>query len=240
HALDLATISEYFAENGIAVFAPDMRGFGHFDGLKGHVMRFDEYIEDIQNIVMQVKDRYLNKLTYLYGPSLGGVKILRYVVAYPMTVDGILLHCPAVFQTLDINPAVRFSANILSFLNVKRYYDIPTEYEESSRSPEVIKRHQEDPLRLEQVTPRFGIEALKASEHSFTLGPRIRLPILIQQAGSDKQVSPEKVQEFFDTIASTDKEFRLYEGLYHELAEEPEKDQVLGDMNAWLEKRLPS
>lgn len=240
HALDLATISEYFAENGIAVFAPDLRGFGHFDGLKGHVMRFDEYIEDIQNIVMQVKDRYLNKLTYLFGPSLGGVKILRYVVAYPTTVDGILLHCPAVFQTLDINTAVRFFANILSLLNVKRYYDIPTDYEESSRSPEVIKRHQEDPLRLEQVTPRFGIEALKASEHSFTLGPRIHLPILIQQAGSDKQVSPEKVQEFFDTIASTDKEFRLYEGLYHELAEEPEKDQVLGDMNAWLEKRLPS
>ncbi|MFX1417113.1 MAG: alpha/beta hydrolase [Promethearchaeota archaeon] len=240
HALDLTTISEYFAENGIAVFAPDMRGFGHFDGLKGHVMRFDEYIEDIQNIVMQVKDKYLNKLTYLFGPSLGGVKILRYVVAYPTTVDGILLHCPAVFQTLDINTAVRFFANILSLLNVKRYYDIPTDYEESSRSPEVIKRHQEDPLRLEQVTPRFGIEALKASEHSFTLGPRIHLPILIQQAGSDKQVSPEKVQEFFDTIASTDKEFRLYEGLYHELAEEPEKDQVLGDMNAWLEKRLPS
>lgn len=240
HALDLAAISEYFAENGIAVFAPDMRGFGHFDGLKGHVMRFDEYIEDIQNIVMQVKDKYLNKLTYLFGPSLGGVKILRYVVAYPTTVDGILLHCPAVFQTLDINTAVRFFANILSLLNVKRYYDIPTDYEESSRSPEVIKRHQEDPLRLEQVTPRFGIEALKASEHSFTLGPRIHLPILIQQAGSDKQVSPEKVQEFFDTIASTDKEFRLYEGLYHELAEEPEKDQVLGDMNAWLEKRLPS
>jgi len=90
------------------------------------------------------------------------------------------------------------------------------------------------------VTPRFGVEALKASEHSFTLGPRILLPVLIQQAGADKQVSPEKVREFFDTIASVDKEFRLYEGLYHEIAEEPEKDQVLGDMNAWLEKRLPS
>ncbi|MHA2378483.1 MAG: alpha/beta hydrolase [Candidatus Thorarchaeota archaeon] len=240
HALDLFSIGEYFADNGIAVFAPDMRGFGHFDGLKGHVMRFDEYVEDIQNIVMQVKDRFLNKLTYLYGSSLGGVKVLRYVVVYPKTVDGILLHCPAVFQTLDINPLTKFFANVLSLLNVKRYFDIPTEYEESSRSPEVVKRHEEDPLRFEQVTPRFGIEALKASAHSFTLGPRILLPVLIQQAGADRQVSPEKGQEFFDTIASADKEFRLYEGLYHELAEEPEKEQVLGDMNAWLEKRLPS
>ena len=240
HALDLATIGEYFADNGIAVFAPDMRGFGHFDGLKGHVMRFDEYTEDIQNIVMQVKDRFLNKLTYLYGISLGGVKVLRYAVAYPMTVDGILLHCPAVFQTLGINPVTRFFAYLLSLLNVKRYYDIPTDFEESSRSPEVIKRHEEDPLRVDQVTPRFGIEALRASEHSFTLGPRIRLPVLIQQAGADKQVSPEKVQEFFNTVDSPDKEFRLYEGLYHELPEEPEKDQVLGNMNSWLEKRLPS
>ncbi|MFX1602538.1 MAG: alpha/beta hydrolase [Promethearchaeota archaeon] len=240
HALDLATIGEHFAENGIAVFAPDMRGFGHFDGLKGHVMRFDEYMEDIQNIVMQVKDRFLNKLTYLYGISLGGVKVLRYVVAYPRTVDGILLHCPAVFQTLDLNPATKFFGSILSLLNVKRMFDIPRDYQESSRSPEVIRRHEEDPLRVDRVTARFGIEALRASEQSLTLGPRILLPVLIQQAGADKQVSPEKVQEFFDTIASVDKEFRLYEGFYHEISEEPEKDQVLGDMNAWLEKRLPS
>ncbi|MHA2071147.1 MAG: alpha/beta hydrolase, partial [Candidatus Thorarchaeota archaeon] len=76
HGLDLATIGEFMADKGIAVFAPDMRGFGHYEGQKGHVMRFNEYIEDIQNLVMQVKDRFLNKITYLFGASLGGLMVL--------------------------------------------------------------------------------------------------------------------------------------------------------------------
>ncbi|MFX1369330.1 MAG: serine aminopeptidase domain-containing protein, partial [Promethearchaeota archaeon] len=61
-----------------------------------------------------------------------------------------------------------------------------------------------------------------------------------QQAGDDKMVSPQKSKEFFNSIASADKTWRLYEGLYHELHEEPERDIVLGEMAAWLEKRLPS
>ncbi len=240
HGLDLAVLGEYLAERGVAVFAPDMRGFGHFEGRKGHVMRFDEYIEDIQNIVMQSKDRYLNTLTYLFGGSLGGLKVIRYVVAYPNTVDGILLQCPAVAHSIDINPVTKLFANILSILNVKRYFGDFTEYEDGTRNPEAIRRHEEDPLRFEQVTPRFGMEALKASKESFDFGPRITLPVFYQQGGEDKLVPADESEKFYETIASADKTFRLYDGLYHELIEEPENEQVLGDMYGWLEKRLPS
>lgn len=240
HGLDLATIGEFMAEKGIAVFAPDMRGFGHFDGQKGHVMRFSEYVEDIQNLVMQVKDRFLNKITFLFGASLGGLMVLRYVMAYPRTVDGILLQCPAVAQTLNIGPLRRFLANILSVLNVKMYYEDEVDLADGSRNPDVIRRHETDPLRVNGVTPRFGIEALKASEQTFEEGGRILLPVYYQQAGEDKLISPKRSKEFFESIASKDKTFRMYEGLYHELHEEPEKDMVLGDMYAWLQKRLPS
>ena len=240
HGLDLATIGEFMADKGIAVFAPDMRGFGHYEGQKGHVMRFNEYIEDIQNLVMQVKDRFLNKITYLFGASLGGLMVLRYVMAYPRTIDGILLQCPAVAQTLDINPIRRFFANILSLLNVKRYYEGEVELSDGSRNPDVIRRHETDPLRFHGVTPRFGIESLKASEQTFKEGARIALPVFYQQAGEDKLISPERSKEFFESVASKDKTFRMYEGLYHELHEEPEKDMVLADMYGWLQKRLPS
>jgi alpha-beta hydrolase superfamily lysophospholipase len=89
------------------------------------------------------------------------------------------------------------------------------------------------------VTPRFGIQGLKASEDAFKSASFIRMPVLIQQAGADKAINPEKTKEFFDNLSSIDKTWKLYEGLYHELHVEPEKEQVLGDMAAWLEKRLP-
>ena len=66
------------------------------------------------------------------------------------------------------------------------------------------------------------------------------MPVLLQQAGADKFVIPEKNKEFFDNLGSADKTWKLYEGLYHQLYAEPEREQVLGDLYDWLNKRLPS
>lgn len=240
HGNDLATIGEFMSEKGIAVFAPDMRGFGHYDGIRGHVMRYDEYIEDLQNIVMQVKDRYLNKLTFLFGASLGGLTAIRYIATYPRLLDGLLLHSPAVAQSRDVPTGKFFLAQLLSVLNVKREFSDEMTYEEGSRNPDAVERHRKDPLRWNYVTPRFGVETIKAIKEAYKWGSRILLPVFYQQAGDDKMVSPQKSKEFFDSIASADKTWKLYEGLYHELHEEPERDIVLGEMAAWLETRLPS
>jgi alpha-beta hydrolase superfamily lysophospholipase len=240
HAGDMKNIGEYLSERGIAVFAPDLRGFGHYSGSKGHVMSFEEYIEDIQNLVMQVKDMYLNKITYLFGFSLGGLNAIRYVTRYPRTVDGVLLQCPAVSQSLGIGTGTRIAGSILSVLNVKRYYSTELTYSDASRNPEHVKKLEKDPLRFGMVTPRFGIEALKASNDAFRSASRIVIPILLQQAGADKFVIPEKNKEFFDNLGSADKTWKLYEGLHHQLYAEPEREQVLGDLYDWLNKRLPS
>ncbi|TFG34941.1 alpha/beta hydrolase [Candidatus Thorarchaeota archaeon] len=240
HAGDFKNLGEYFANRGFAVFIPDLRGFGHYSGLKGHVMRFDEYIEDIQNLVMQVKDRYLNKITFLFGSSLGGVNAIRYVKTYPKTVDGLILHCPAVSQNLGIGRGTIIAGQILSWLNVKRYFSSGLNYEDASRNPTVIKDHETDPLRFDDVTPRFGIEGLKASEDAFKSALMIKVPVLLQQAGEDKLVSPNRSKEFFENLSSEDKTLYFYEGLYHELHVEPESDRILGDMETWLNKRLPT
>jgi alpha-beta hydrolase superfamily lysophospholipase len=239
HAGDFKNIGQYFAERGLAVFIPDMRGFGHYSGLKGHVMNFDEYVEDIQNLIMQVKDRYLNRITFLFGSSLGGINTIRFVIKYPRDIDGLILQCPAVSQTLDISRGKRIAGHLLSLLNVKRYFASNLKYEEMTRNPSIVKEHETDPLRFEMVTPRFGIEGLKASDDAFKSATYIRIPVLLQQAGLDKAVNPKRSKEFFDHLSSIDKTWKLYEGLYHELHVEPERDLVLSDIEAWLEKRLP-
>jgi alpha-beta hydrolase superfamily lysophospholipase len=239
HAGDFKNIGQYFAERGLAVFIPDMRGFGHYSGLKGHVMNFDEYVEDIQNLIMQVKDRYLNRITFLFGSSLGGINTIRFVIKYPRDIDGLILQCPAVSQTLDISRGKRIAGHLLSLLNVKRYFASNLKYEEMTRNPSIVKEHETDPLRFEMVTPRFGIEGLKASDDAFKSATYIRIPVLLQQAGLDKAVNPKRSKEFFDHLSSIDKTWKLYEGLYHELHVEPERNLVLSDIEAWLEKRLP-
>ena len=240
HGYTLKNIGEYFSEKGFAVFAPDMRGFGHYTGLKGHVMSFDEYIEDMYNIVMQVKDRYLNKLTFLFGHSLGGQHVVRYVCSYPRAVDGMIVSCPAISEKLGIGTGKYIAGRILSILNVKRYFSnkVPLEY--ASHDPEVVREFEEDPLRHDLVTARFGIEGLKAAKRAMKCAPEISIPAFIQQAGDDKMVDADMAKEFFEALSSPDKTWRIYEGLYHTLHAEVEKEMVLRDMENWLEKRLPS
>ncbi len=240
HGYALKNIGEYFSERGIAVFAPDMRGFGHYSGLKGHVMSFDEYIEDMYNIVMQVKDRFLNKITFLLGHSLGGQHVVRYVATYPKDVDGMILECPGVSQNLGIPKGKYIAGRLLSILNVKRYFHNDLQFEFASHDPEVIEELRNDPLRFEKVTARFGIEGLKAAKRAMASAPEITLPSLILQAGDDKMVLVEKSKEFFDTLGSQDKTWLFYEGLYHDLHSELEKERVLGDIERWLEVRLPT
>lgn len=43
-----------------------------------------------------------------------------------------------------------------------------------------------------------------------------------------------------DRIASQDKRLIVYEGLFHEVFNEPEHQRVLSDMGRWLERHLPA
>lgn len=238
HGGDMKKVGEFLANQGLAVFAPDMRGFGHFEGMKGHVMDFDEYNEDMHNIVMQIKDQYKNRLTFAYGHSLGGLHVVRYAVIYPNEIDGIMLSAPAVSETLEIGTMKRVLGRVLSVLNVKRYIDNEVKYDRLTRNEEAIERHKQDDLRFDKVTPRFGIEALGARTEGFESANQIRVPVFIQQGGEDKLVSLDKNREFFENIDIEDKTWKFYEGFYHELYEEPENERVLSDLYSWLDKRL--
>ncbi|RLI52379.1 MAG: alpha/beta hydrolase, partial [Candidatus Thorarchaeota archaeon] len=83
-------------------------------------------------------------------------------------------------------------------------------------------------------------EGLRAAREAFESAELIQMPVLLQQAGDDKLVDPTAVKQFFERLGSPNKTWHLYEGLYHELHEEPEREQVLKDLMDWFEKRLPT
>ncbi len=67
---------------------------------------------------------------------------------------------------------------------------------------------------------------------------RIKLPLLILQGGGDRLVDPAGAQMLYDKVASVDKKLIVYEGFYHEVFNEPERDLVLSDLEQWLEAHL--
>jgi acylglycerol lipase len=70
------------------------------------------------------------------------------------------------------------------------------------------------------------------------LTARIDLPILIMGASADRLASPEGANWLYSNISSKDKTLKQYQGLYHEILNEPEKELVLPDIENWLAKQL--
>jgi alpha-beta hydrolase superfamily lysophospholipase len=91
-----------------------------------------------------------------------------------------------------------------------------------------------------KITARLGTELLQAMERVLAEASKIRLPLLILQGAADKLVDPKGAQVLFDRVSSSDKTIKIYEGLYHEVFNEPEHDQVLADVEKWLAGQLES
>ncbi|MFX1370037.1 MAG: alpha/beta hydrolase, partial [Promethearchaeota archaeon] len=214
HANALFFIGEAFASRGYAFMTHDTRGFGHYDGIKGHIDSFSEIIDDVNCFANQMQERFPNKKTFMFGHSFGGLVILLYVLEYAEKIDGIMIPGPAVTERLEIGGVTRAIMKLLAKINVKKTFNMGLNLDLLSPNPEVAKRHKEDPLRVHECTPRFGAEGLKAREIGFNSGPKITLPVILQQPEDDKILIPEGNRQFFDTIASVDKTFKMYPGLW--------------------------
>jgi alpha-beta hydrolase superfamily lysophospholipase len=102
-----------------------------------------------------------------------------------------------------------------------------------------VRAYIEDPLVYNgRTAARLGNELLRAMQRVTAEASRITLPIMILQGGADRLVDPEGARTLYETVGSSDKTLKVYDGLYHEVFNEPEHDEVLNDVEAWLGKHL--
>ena len=69
--------------------------------------------------------------------------------------------------------------------------------------------------------------------------PLIKLPVLILHGTEDKATNPSGSQFFYDNAGSTDKTLKLYEGHYHDLLNDVDKEIVMADIHDWINARVP-
>ncbi len=239
HSGLMSFLGESFANRGYTCYAPDLRGFGHYEGRKGHIERFDEYVKDTEAIIAHLKLKHSDKEFFLYGHSFGALIVIHYVIKDPYSkeIDGIMIPFPAVSEQLEIGGLRKTFAGVLSKINAKTLFPNGLRYDLISRNPEVVKRNAEDPLRFDKATGRFAVEGLRAKDEAYLSGAKIMLPVVVLQGGDDQITVPEKNKKFFDSISSEDKTWKLYEGLYHEPYEEEGGDVMLEDLLSWIDER---
>jgi lysophospholipase len=115
---------------------------------------------------------------------------------------------------------------------------VPTEFtsKDLSRDEAWQKATDQDPLYSKIVTPRYFTESNEAQLQALKTGPSIRLPVFVLCGERDPIASPAATKAFFETLASSDKNFKEYPGMLHEPMNELGKEEVWRDIGSWISK----
>ena len=237
HSGRYTNLVNYFVPRGYAVYGFDHRGHGKSEGLRGYVHRFSDYLEDLKIFFNIVRCKHANNKIFLVGHSVGGLIATAYTVSFQHEMDGLILSAPTLKAGSSMSPVHIAIARVLSLLLPKIGITV-LDASTISRDKAVVDAYVNDPLVYRGKTrARLGAELINAMQKLPNQMSEIRLPVLIMHGTDDRLCNVEGSLLLYERVSSADKTLKLYEGFYHEIFNEPERDQVFADMEIWLSAR---
>lgn len=230
-------VAKVFTDAGYAVHALDHRGHGKSGGTRAVIDSFANADADIDQLVDRVRRESGFARIKLVGHSMGGSLALNYALNHPEKLSGLVLSGPAIGGGLP-----KLQALLLSLISriAPALGMIQLDAEAVSRDPQVVADYKADPLVfLGKVPARTAREMMHAISTYPARVESMQLPCLLMHGSADSLVLAKDAQPVFDAIASPDKTVRIFDGLYHEIFNEPERLEVLGIVKDWLDARLP-
>ena len=228
---------EEFAARGFAVTALDLRGRGKSDGERFYAENIDEYVSDLSQAIELGRSKHPDLPVYLLGHSAGGVTSVSYALDYQDRIDGLICESFA-FRVFAPNLALKLlegASHVAPHAHV-----LKLKMEDFSRDPEWVAQLNADPLTLDETQPVATVAAFaRAGERFEREFGRITLPVFILHGTADHATRPDGSEQFYREAGSTDKTLKLYEDHYHDLLNDLGREQVMDDIIAWIEARLP-
>ncbi len=232
-------LAEDFNKSGFSVFAFDLRGHGRSGGKRGHIMNFNEYLYDVDNFKQMLHKRSPKPL-FILGHSMGGLIAMNFTIKNQAEIQGLITSSP-LFRIRAKVPewkkklGVFLSSRIpsLSMSNGLNPYHL-------SHAPEVVKAYIKDPLVHRKVTARWFTEITKAMEETFRIAKRLNVPVLMLHGGEDLLTDPKGSEDIFELLTVRDKTLKIYNGFYHEIYNEVEREKPVADTIEWMKKKIIS
>jgi acylglycerol lipase len=237
HGGRYAHVAARLVAEGVAVRAADHRGHGLSEGKRTSVVRFDDYVDDLTAVVEQARQEWPARRVILLGHSMGGLIALRLAVRATVPLDGLVVSAPAACPR-EVSKLTLLVGRALSRLAPNTGV-LRLPLNRISRDAAVVDAYNHDPLVFRTpIRARLGAEMLTAMERVDAGLPGLRTPLLVMQGTADGLVDPGCGPHVFERAGSADKTLKMYDGLWHEIFNEPERDHVLDDLATWMRAHL--
>ena len=224
-------VGRFFAQQGYDVASFDNRGFGRSGGERGHVDSFDQFLDDIEERLAE--RRSLGAPVVLFGHSLGGLMAADYLVGDRPQPDLAVLSSPAL--AAEVPRWQRVAAPVLGRLRPRMFFPSAIDGDGLSRDPEVGQAYAADPLLVAGGTAGLGYEVFRAMARVNERLDRLRVPTYVLHGDADPVV-PVTASAPLGHLDGVTR--RVWPDLLHECLNEPEQDEVMGEIERWLADHL--
>jgi len=237
HSARYAHVAQAFTDNNFNVYAFDQRGHGKSGGKRGHTPSAKCLLDDITIVIQYAQNETGKDLpTFLYGHSLGGLEVLYYGLDEKTKLAGIISTAP----TLDMSSTNKFKIMLARLLNsimpalaLANGLDV----EGLSRDPKVVADYIADPLVHDRVSARLGLFIIEGGAYMLAHADKWHLPLLLMHGTKDR-ICNYKGSEAFATVVKGDVTLKSWEGFFHEIHNEPQKEEVFQTIVNWIKSQL--
>lgn len=224
-------VIEAMTRAGIAVTAFDHIGHGRSSGKRG-VYRYATAWE----LMKMIRDRIIAESPetplFLYGHSLGGALVLTYAQRFPEHLRGVVSTSPGLGTVPEFSKAYVALMSLLTKIIPSKTVNNGLPDENLYRSESKTKT--DDPLRHSEISLGLGYDLVTLGRDMVQRPDPFPLPLLLLQGGADRCVDASYTRRFAEKPGNESVDFKFYPDGYHELHNEPFKDEVIQLIIDWI------
>ncbi len=236
HSSRYTHVVRFLNTQNISVYSFDHIGHGKSEGKRGHTPNYGFLLDSVEKIISIANSENKDIPLFIYGHSMGGNVVANYLLKRNPSVNAAILTAP--WFTLSFEPP-KLKVGLAKFMNkIYPAFGDNTNLDVTaiSRDENVVDAYRKDELVHGKITPSFFLSCFEAGKWAKNNGEKLTIPTLVMHGTDDRLTSFKGSQEF----ASTNKiiQFKGYEGLYHEIHNEPEQNVILEDILKFITSNL--
>ncbi|MFN0275889.1 MAG: lysophospholipase [Chitinophagales bacterium] len=237
HSSRYAHVADFFNKNGVAVFTCDLIGHGRSEGIRGHVNSFSEYIENVELMYDEARKLFSAKPFFIYGHSMGGNIAINHALYTIEDIKGYIISSPWI--KLAFEPPAWKVALGKTVKSIFPALQQPTGLDAAkiSHDTEEVKKYKTDKLNHGKITAAGFFEILTRGKDILVHADKLHFPILLLHGTGDgltSHLASRELAELRKDIIT----YKEFEGLYHEMHNEPEKQQIFDAILNWINLQL--